>query len=239
MKIATWNLQRGGSESVRRAQNEALRALSADVVALTEPSPSFRQGDGVVASPALRKNASGVESWVAIVGASVEPIDFDIPYERMAVAARASVGGTRVILYCAVLPWLAVTNHAPDVVRPGEDSLAAFTRVLAEQCADVAELRNRFGDLVVWAGDFNQTLVGPLWGGSEARRALLEKALASIGYVAWNDAAAHAKPEMHAVDLICGPADCSVAAQGRIDPRRDGVVMSDHAGYWVDLTKSG
>ena len=88
---------------------------------------------------------------------------------------------------------------------------------------------------MVWAGDFNHTLSGPLWGGSAARRDLLENALASIGYSARNESAAHAKPGMQAVDLICGPADWTVPAQGRIDPSRDGVEMSDHAGYWVEI----
>jgi endonuclease/exonuclease/phosphatase family metal-dependent hydrolase len=178
-----------------------------------------------------------LESWAAIVGPTVEPLPFEIPYERMAVAARVTVGNARVIVYCAVLPWLAVKNHAPDVVLAGEDSLAAFARALAEQCADVIALRDRFGDRVVWAGDFNQTLSGPLWGGSEARRGLLAQALASIGYSAWNERAAHARPGMNAIDLICGPADCSVAAQGRIEPARDGLELSDHAGYWVELTE--
>jgi len=77
----------------------------------------------------------------------------------MAVAAQAVVGDTPVIIYAAVLPWLAVTSHAPDVVRAGEDSMAAFTRVLGEQIRDVTEFQQRFGELVVWAGDFNQTQV--------------------------------------------------------------------------------
>ena len=237
VKIATWNLERGGhTHAARCAQDDVLGLLAADVIALTEPPPAFREGPGVVASPARRTNASGFESWAAIVGPTVEPIPFEIPYERMAVAARVTVGGARVIVYCAVLPWLAVTSHAPDVVRAGEDSLAAFTRALAEQCADVVELRDRFDVPVVWAGDFNQTLFGPLSGGSKARRALLEEALASIGYAAWNARAAHATDGMHAVDLICGPADWEVVAQGRIEPARDGVEMSDHAGYWVDAS---
>jgi len=240
MKLATWNLECGGRTlRARAAQEEALRELGADVIALTEPPATYRDGPGVVASAALRSGVAGFESWVAVVGEKVEPIPLEFPYERMAVAARASVGAASVIIYCAVLPWLTVASHAPYLVRAGEDSMAVFTRVLAEQLRDVAELRQRFGDRVVWAGDFNQTFSGPLWGGSAARRNLLEKALASIGYSPWNESANHAKPGMHAVDLICGPSDWTVSAQGRIDPTRDGVEMSDHAGYWVVIALPG
>jgi len=236
MKLATWNLERGGrTAKARAAQEEVLRELGADVIALTEPPATYRDGPGVVASAPRRAGPAGLESWAAIVGPTVGPLPFEIPYERMAVAARATVGDKRIIVYCAVLPWLSVTSHAPDVVRPGEDSLGAFRRVLAEQLRDVTELRERFGELVVWAGDFNQTVVGTTRGGSDARRGLLLEALSSLGYAAWNGSAAHASAEMCAVDLICGPRDQALTEQGRIDPVRAAVVMSDHAGYWVDL----
>ena len=235
MKIATWNLEGGRTRAARSAQLESLRELQADVVALTEPPGTYRAGAGVVCSPPRRSGAAGLESWAAIVGDTVEPIAFAIPYERLAVAARATVGDTSIVIYAAVLPWLAVTSHARDIVRPGEDSAAAFARVLAEQVRDVTDLRQRFGDLVVWAGDFNQSLVGPVSGGSHARRAALAEALASIGYRAWNEDAGHAVEGMRAVDLICGPADAKLIARGRVAPRRGDIVMSDHAGYWVEL----
>jgi hypothetical protein len=141
MKVATWNLERGGRTAKARAAQEAvLRELGADVVALTEPPSRYRDGSGVVASEPRRPGSAGLESWAAVIGPSVEALPFEIPYDRMAVAARAVVANTRVIIYCAVLPWLAVASHAPDVVRAGEDSLGVFKRVLAEQIRDVTEL---------------------------------------------------------------------------------------------------
>ena len=50
--------------------------------------------------------------------------------------------------------------------------------------------------------------------------------------------AAHAQSGLCSVDLICGPAACPPTAQGRIDPARAGVTLSDHAGYWVEITAS-
>lgn len=94
MKIATWNLERGGrTRAAASAQRQVLAELAADVVALTEPPPQLTTAPGVIASPARRVGSAGEESWVAITGsAQLEPIDLAIPYERMAVAARASAG---------------------------------------------------------------------------------------------------------------------------------------------------
>lgn len=239
MKLATWNLERGGkTRAARSAQEEVLRELAADVIVLTEPPASYRSAAGVVMSPLRRAGPGGEEAWVAIVGRSVEPVALDVPYERTAVAARASIDGASVIVYGAVLPWLAITNHAPELVRDGEDSFAAFKRVLAEQASDIVALRRRYGEPVVWAGDFNQSVSGRNAGGSNERRALLIETLASLGMTAWNGEAAHAQSGLCSVDLICGPAACPLTAQGRIDPARDGVTLSDHAGYWVEIAAS-
>lgn len=237
MKLATWNLERGGrTQGAREAQEELLAELRADVVVLTEPASLYKTATGVVTSP--RRSKKGIvrpEAWIAIVGGSVEPVELDVPYERTAVAARVSVGGVTVIVYGAVLPWLAVTSHAPELVEEGEDSFAAFKRVLAEQAKDIAELR-RYGYPIIWAGDFNQSVSGPNWGGSNDRRDLLLDTLNRLDMVAWNGKADHAMSGMCAVDLICGPKECVLVSQGRIDPMRDTLTMSDHAGYWVELT---
>ena len=46
---------------------------------------------------------------------------------------------------------------------------------------------------------------------------------------------AHAIPDLKAIDLIRGPAARAVRSIDRIDPVRDGVQMSDHAGYVVEI----
>lgn len=239
MKLATWNIERGGrSQAVRAAQEIVIRELAADVIVLTEPPASYKSTAGVVTSPLLRTGPNGSEAWVAIVGHSVEPIAFDVPYERTAVAAQVSVSGVTVIVYGTVLPWLAVTSHAPKLVRDGESSFAVFKRVLAEQANDVIELRRLYDMPVLWVGDFNQSVSGKNFGGSNERRNLLNKTLESLGMIAWNCEAAHAMSGLYAVDLICGPKDCDVTEQGRIDPMQGKLTMSDHAGYWIELTAS-
>ena len=235
MRIATWNLERGGrTRAARTAQDMILRSVEADVVVLTEPSASFAAGIGVVVSPPRRTGRHGTESWVAIVGPSVEPLNLPIPFERISVAARAVIGPRTIVIYGSVLPWLSVRSHAPDLVRDGEDYTATFARVLEAQKADLLRLKDE-GDVLVWAGDFNQSLVGPNRGGSTQGRTVLHRCLEDLGLVAWNAEAKHALPNLCAIDLICGPRVLTIAQQGRIEPVHNGVKMSDHAGYWVDL----
>lgn len=88
---------------------------------------------------------------------------------------------------------------------------------------------------MIWAGDFNQHVSGPNHGGSAAKREALVRALEGLGLVAWNREAAHDAEGLRAIDLICGPRELPVRAQGRIAATREGVRMSDHAGYWVEI----
>ena len=235
MRIATWNLERGGrTTAAGTAQRETLQELGADVVVLTEPPDSFERGPGVVTSPAHPLGTRGPGAWVAIVGPHVEPVPVELPYERLAAAARVGIAGRNVIFYGTVLPWLAVRSHAPELVRPGEAFVDVFKRALEEQQSDLLNLQ-RGGALVVWAGDFNQSVDGPNHGGSREGREALNRCLADLGFAAWNGRARHAHEGLFAIDLICGNKDQAILEQGRIDPIRGGVRMSHHAGYWVDI----
>jgi hypothetical protein len=142
VRIATWNLERGGrTRAARRAQEEALRELERDVLVLTEPGPSFEATAGTVTSPRLRASRAGNESWVAVVGESVAPAAIEVPFERMAVAAIARAGDTHLVVYGSVLPWGTFRTHAPQLAHDGETSLESFLRVLREQMANIEELR--------------------------------------------------------------------------------------------------
>jgi endonuclease/exonuclease/phosphatase family metal-dependent hydrolase len=112
----------------------------------------------------------------------------------------------------------------------------AFTRVLHEQANDIACLQQEHPTaLVISAGDFNQTLMGPNRSGSDAKPTARAKVLDALGFDAWNGDAAHARRGRCAIDLVCGPRDRHSLRQRRIDPVVSGVVMSDHAGYWVEI----
>ena len=212
-------------------------AMRCDVVVLTEPPPALAAAEGrVVLSPACRMGPNGWESWVAVMGDGVVPAAIDLPFERMAAAAVLSISGDLVVVYGSVLPWNAAAVQEPGLALTGESAAAMFARVLASQEADVASLRATYPDAVVlWVGDFNQTLCGPNFGGSAQKRHSLTLSLQRLGMVAWNADARHALDRMCAIDLVCGPKEVAVGDVTYVDPAAGGVVLSDHAGYVVEV----
>jgi len=240
MRILTWNLERGVHHGRRVVdqQQAILAGYNADLIVLTEvPAQLSTRQMSAVLSPVRREGNRGMEAWVSITAVNCRPVDPLVPFERMAVAARAVVNGEAIVVYGSVLPWLSAGHHAP-YLHTSETETAAelFARILREQVDDMANLRARWPDhTLIWAGDFNQTLSGPNYGGSNARRHLLQAALDELDLVAWNQDAAHAKPSMHAVDLICGPANRTRRKVTKFGPSLGAHTLSDHAGYVVEI----
>jgi len=238
VRIATWNLARGGRTAVaRRAQLEIVRHLDVDVMVVTEPPNELLEGPGVVSSPQERPGRSGPESWVVLLGDGLEPVGEQLPYERMATAARFRADGIDVIAYGSVLPWRAAPHQAPDLAQPGESASTMFERVLAAQEADIRALQERHPQaVVIWAGDFNQSLAGPNLTGSRRGRVALLAALGRLGMQAWNAESPHARSGLSTIDLVCGPATVPVKSIELLEPSLGGQSLSDHAGYIVEVS---
>lgn len=112
-----------------------------------------------------------------------------------------------------------------------------FERFLMSQANDVRTLQENHPEaMIVWAGDFNQSLDGPNTGGNNRGRALLSETLEDLGLKAWNRRCDHALGGLCAIDLICGPREHPVNEIVRIDPAPNGRRLSDHAGYVVDIS---
>lgn len=238
MRLGLWNLQRGGRHGAAYGrQVRLLDTLNLDIAVLTEPPAKALTTTGdVVASPAQRVGAAGAEAWVAVVGHGVQPVPPAHPFERLAVAARYSAGGRSVIIYGCVLPWRTARTQAPELALTGESAGGMFARVLSDQKRDVESLVADHPDaLVLWVGDFNQSLAGPNVVGSNRGRGGLNNALDDLGFEAWNANAPHACADLHTIDLICGPSAQPLHRVGRVDPMVDGRRLSDHAAYWVEL----
>ena len=238
MRVATWNLERACGAKAER-QRRVLDEIAPDIAVLTEVTADSWTGHGdVVTSPACRPSRVGGEAWVAVVGKGATPIEPLPPYESLGVAARFDVSGESIIVYGTVLPWRAAPRQALDLVQAGETADDMFQRVLREQVRQIETLQQASpGALVLWIGDFNQTLEGPNYGGSRAARRSLHDALGSLDMTAYNSSSQHARPGMCAIDLICGPASRlgSDRPVGSINPIDEGRRLSDHAGYYVDL----
>jgi hypothetical protein len=237
VRVATWNLERGGRrKGDADDQRRVLDEVKADVTIVTEPPPGEpTPGEVVVASPPERPSKGAPESWVEIRGRGLRPVLPAAPYTRMAVAAETDAFGEPLLVYGSVLPWRAAPAQAPDVAKPAESFIEMFKRVLDEQADEIQRLRADRPGLFIWAGDFNQTLVGSNAGGSNEARDLLDAKLDELKLTAWNASARHAIEKLCAIDLICGPRDRPIKSVSWIDPAPDGRPLSDHAGYVVEL----
>jgi hypothetical protein len=234
MRIATCNLERcnwGAKRSI--SVDGGMDALRADVTVVTEPGPGFldRHSSSHV-SP--MKRAKG-ESWVAIVGPGLRSVDFDIAYERLAVASRGILDGTPVVIYGSVLPWNAARSQAPDVfgAQPSE-FVEIFETALEEQVADMLALRSAYPeDHLIWAGDFNQTLLGhPL---SKVASSMLKRAIEKLGLKAVNADAPHREAGRYAIDLICVEETWTSPSVESTYPMLDGRALSDHRWYVAEV----
>ena len=238
MRVATWNLERARGAKAE-GQRRVLDEISPDIAILTEVTADSWAGDGdIVTSPVCRPSRFGVEPWVAVVGKGATPIEPMPTYDSLGVAARFDVSDESIVVYGTVLPWRAAPRQALDLVEAGETADDMFQRVLLAQVGQIETLQQLSpGALVLWIGDFNQTLEGPNYGGSRAARRLLHDALRSLGMIACNSSSEHARPGMCAIDLICGPASRlrSDRPVGDINPIDEGRRLSDHAGYYVDV----
>lgn len=213
--------------------------MELDILIATEPSPLLLARLPTVAAPTRRPGRDGLESWVAIVGPSVEPCHLDIPYERMAAAALTRTRGGDLLIYGSVLPWRSAPRQAPELALPNETASAMFERVLGDQERDLFGLMKLHpAAMPIWAGDFNQSLGGGNWTGSGRGRHLLEESLARLGLEAWNRHSPHARPDASAIDLVCGPKELAVKLVETFNPKVDGRRLSDHAGYIVDVEVS-
>jgi endonuclease/exonuclease/phosphatase family metal-dependent hydrolase len=219
-------------------QRQLLDHLEADIQVLTEvpTEMSFPSLERVV-SPVQRVTTLGPEAWVCIAASQMlTQVSPQPPFERMAVAARMYAESESFTIYGSVLPWMTAPSQAPYLLQSGESSFALFSRVLAEQVADIRRLRlGHPDDTLIWAGDFNQPLVGPNRGFDNQRRTLLTNALEDLGLTARNAREEHAKVGYCAIDFICGPVERKPLRVESFSPVRDARKLSDHAGYLVEI----
>ena len=186
-------------------------------------------------APENRPPLKSPEAWVAIIGDNLEAITPEIPYSRLAVAARTGIDGQSVIVYGSVLPWNSAQHHAPDVYgvekRP---FMEIFERALNEQDGDMEALRRRYPrEALIWAGDFNHTLEGRTL--SRGASELLRDAISELGLKAVNADSPHRAEGMNSLDLICVDSSWPCLKVETEFPNGEGRPLSDPRWYVVEL----
>ena len=237
MRIGTWNLERHGDSDRIRLQRTLIDSKCADVFVLTEVHRAFDCGGWTVERSIKSTHSDHAgDSWVAVVSQGLDLSESTLSPRNSSVAGQYVVGGELLIVYGSVLPWLRAPDQAPDLALPNEPYVDMFARIVREQVEDLRTMKQAHSKaIIVWAGDFNQTLSGSNSGGSNISRKLLKDTLADLGLVAWNEHLAHAIPGLKTIDLICGPTSRPVKVIERFDSVFDGHKLSDHAGYLIEI----
>ena len=135
--------------------------------------------------------------------------------------ALAEVDGLRIA--SSILPWL---NSGGTPPWTGEDQGARTTAAVAaiETAAPI-----------VWVGDWNHELTGRLYAGSGDGRTSILGALARLGLSAPTDASPHRVADAHSINHVAVPAFWAVASVERVSAIVDGVELSDHDAYVVEI----
>jgi hypothetical protein len=127
-----------------------------------------------------------------------------------------------VTFYPSVLPWRTCGPDWPwcdgDQAGRMTDAVHSLDRPLA-------------GGGAVWGGDWNQTMVGPNFGGTALGRAAIEDLLTRSGLWLATRNLPHRAPGMAAIDQIAVPIGWKVKTAERVPvPTR----LTDHDAYVVD-----
>lgn len=211
MRIATWNLEGKWTPG----HHELLGSLRADVLLLTEVLETveipglnihFTQGE---MQPERR--------WAAVAAdAALRPLP-----DPHGATALTEIDGLRIA--SSILPWRNSGGAPPWVGQDqGSRTAAAVTSIEAILPA-------------VWGGDWNHELTGRLYAGSTAGRTSILGSLERLGLSAPTDASPHRLPDARSIDHVAVPASWTVVSAERVSGVVDGVELSDHDAYVVEI----
>lgn len=211
MRIGTWNLE--GRWDGRHRQ--FIDGLDCDVLLLTEvperislPTHELHLGSGVMARS---------RRWAA-VASRVGLLPLDDPHGA---SAAALVLGMR--MCSSVLPWRTCGRGHPWV----GDNVAEKTR------AAVAAIERSAA--VVWGGDWNHAMQEREWVGALEGREAIRGAVNRLGLQVPTSSLASQRDAGLSIDHIAVPAAWDVTDAQRISAHHDGVWISDHDAYVLDV----
>ena len=219
MRIGTWNLAgRTGPAHVA-----LLTEQRCDVWLLTEVPDRLVVADYVLhLGGGLMNNR---KRWAGILSArTTEPLADPHP-----ASAAARIAGRTFV--SSVLPWNGCGEHWPgDGDGPAAKTVEAV-RVLTTALMTTATA----GGSVVWGGDWNDALVGRDGAGTATGRESINSALDGLGLQVPTRGLPHRLASSGSIDHLAVPRADTVLSAHRISAVVDGVTLSDHDAYVVEL----
>lgn len=135
--------------------------------------------------------------------------------------ALAEIDGLRVA--SSILPWRN-SGGDPPWAGEGQSSRTATAVADIESAAPI-----------IWGSDWNHELTGRLYAGCRDGRRSILGALDRLGLSAPTAASPHRLVGAHSINHVAVPAFWSVVAVERVSAMVDGVELSDHDAYVVEV----
>jgi hypothetical protein len=148
-----------------------------------------------------------------------------MPAPHEASAAAVSDG---MLLCSSVLPWYACRSVWPD---KGPDIPTITVMAL-----DRIRPHLQPGGQVVWGGDFNNPMTGPHRPGTKRGRVEIQRLADDLALRVLTTDLPHVLPGLRSIDHIAVPTRWSVEQCDRVPAELDGVRLSDHDAYVVEVT---
>lgn len=249
MRIGVWNLKQGPNPAGVRGQEmlALMRDCDADIWLLTEVHTAWSLPGYSSAMSAPRSFGPLLKRWSGILARETYhllqvPLSGSHPADEGLCLARLQSPvdcHPEMLVACSVQPWSNTLLGWPSLHGHCElDSYQRRFRFVADAHTQRIQTARQSEDVVLWGGDFNQSLSGrPM--GSNAGRAVLATCLADLDVSALTADASHLVSGACSIDHVAAtsgwPASSAVTVILRSDDRRQ---TSDHALYLVDITSN-
>lgn len=211
MRIATWNLE--GRWTPRH--HRLLRSLQADLLLLTEVVDAVEVPGHSIHFTEAEMHPG--RRWAAIASsARLRPLP-----DPHGATALAEVDCLRIA--SSILPWRN-SGGAPPWRGDDQGSRTATAVATIETSAPI-----------VWGGDWNHELTGRLYAGSKGGRMAILGVLDRLGLSAPTIASPHRLVGATSINHVAVPAFWTVTSVERVSAIVDGVELSDHDAYVVEI----
>jgi len=244
MRLATWNLKLCPAPQSQRGQRiSQLLAHDGDsIMLLTEVHANWG-----IATPhsSISPQRSGYERQHRLAG-----VFSSLPHDRLEgpsdhVAEEEALCLVRVktpdsaaqsvLVACSVMPWRGAAKwwSGLEEASKGEGLAPQFSAVLAHHVSRIKSARRR-DEPVIWGGDFNQELSGPISAGTIQGRDDLSEAFKLFGLEVLTMSSRHLAPGLSSIDHLAVSPDWMTWGDLVVHGKQGTDFPSDHALYEVE-----
>lgn len=243
MRLATWNLKECPTPQGARGQRirEMLADFNADITLFTEVHADWTMDDQAVPVSPLRvgyrrqHRLAGVHSSLPLdrlEGQDHHPAEEALCLVRVKTPESPTHS---VLVACSVMPWRGAAKWWSGLreISKGEGLAPQFSTVLQHHVGriDAERLPN---EPVVWGGDFNQELSGPIKAGTVEGRAELSDTFKLLELEPLTMNSRHLVCELSSIDHLAVSSDWMTWGEPEVHGRSGTDFPSDHALYEVE-----